>query len=113
MNEDSSEMLFWEYSAHTLALMADYMTRFPVMFQNLQSLPHQKRYAAKDVVGGAKPADTKDILESIAAWMSLQTYHNLPRTPFTTDALSRYRCVCSVDVCRLYGDVIVCVIERQ
>ena len=76
---------YWQYSARAAALIYDYKTNFPILFAQLERLPHQPVYSANDLLGNN--GDRK--LEVIVEWMKAQPYFKLPRTPFTTTSLSR------------------------
>ena len=94
---DAAESVQWEYSAKALALLFDYKTKFPMLFDNLERLPHQKKYPAHELVppsavlppAEGKPLDPTAGAEVVKEWMKLQPFFAMPRTPLTTVSLSR------------------------
>jgi 5'-3' exoribonuclease 1 len=94
---DAAESVQWEYSAKAIALLFDYKTKFPMLFDNLERLPHQKKYPAHELVppsavlppAEGKPLDPTAGAEVVKEWMKLQPFFAMPRTPLTTVSLSR------------------------
>lgn len=82
---EKSEAVYWEYSSHAASLIAEYKARFPVLFQQLERLPHQPVYTAQDLLGEKAAAQMAAIME----WMKAQSFFSMPRTPFTTLSLSK------------------------
>lgn len=75
----------WQYSARAAALIYDYKANFPMLFQQLERLPHQPVYSPDALLG---PGGDKK-LEQVLEWMKAQPFYKLPRTPFTTMSLSK------------------------
>jgi 5'-3' exoribonuclease 1 len=95
-----AEVSQWEYSARAVALLFEYKTRFPLLFDNLEVLPHQKRYGAAELLlpstalkGHVAPQALATAAATTAAalvdWMKAQPFFSMPRTPLTTLSLSR------------------------
>ena len=94
------EVSQWEYSARAIALLFDYKSRYPLLFENLESLPHQKRYAASElllprtahqghVTASALHTASAAAAASLTDWMKAQPFFSMPRTPLTTISLSK------------------------
>ena len=94
------EVSQWEYSARAIALLFDYKSRYPLLFENLESLPHQKRYAASElllprtahqghVTASALQTAAAAAAASLTDWMKAQPFFGMPRTPLTTISLSK------------------------
>jgi len=79
------DAVYWEYSKHTATLICEYKTRFPVLFQRLESLPHQAVYNSVELFG----KESDKVLTQIMEWMKLQSFFQAPRTPFSTSSLSK------------------------
>jgi hypothetical protein len=75
----------WQYTARAAALIFDYKANFPMLFTQLERLPHQPVYSADALFG---PGGDKK-LEAAQEWMKAQPFFKLPRTPFTTMSLSK------------------------
>lgn len=75
----------WQYTARAAALIFDYKANFPMLFSQLERLPHQPVYSADALLGSG--GDKK--LEQVQEWMKSQPFFKLPRTPFTTISLSK------------------------
>lgn len=89
------ESVQWEYSAKALALLFEFKNRFPLMFERLDSLPHQVKYSAQDVFlpSGAQGKDSSAIVtaavKDVDEWLKSQPFFNMARTPLTTISLSK------------------------
>jgi 5'-3' exoribonuclease 1 len=75
----------WQYSARAAALIYDYKANFPMLFAQLEKLPHQPVYSADALLG---PGGDKKV-EQVMEWMKSQPFYKLPRTPFSTISLSK------------------------
>lgn len=80
-----AEVTYWEYSTHAVVLLCEYKARFPLLFSQLERLPHQPVYQGNDLFG----KEATKYIAAIMEWMKAQAFFSLPRTPFTTSSLSR------------------------
>jgi hypothetical protein len=79
------ENVGWEYSALTANLIHEFRARFPMLFQQLELIPHQKVYTCEQLFGN----NGRSISTEVFNWLKAQPFFKLPRTPFTTHSLSR------------------------
>jgi len=84
---EDGEIAYWEYTLRTVAVLVDYKNMFPEVFQSLTRLDHEKCYTARQIFAGAENPGQR--LQDVLAWMKTQPVTSLPRTPFSTEALSR------------------------
>ena len=80
-----SDSLAWEYSIHAATLISSYKQKFPMLFQQLHSLPFSKVYDANKLFGNNGPSVVNEVID----WLKAQPFYNMPRTPFSTSAVSR------------------------
>ena len=75
----------WEYSAKAVALILDYKTQFPILFDSLERLGHERKYTSTQIFGfnGAKDITRVD------EWLNSQFTAKAPRTPLSTISLSK------------------------
>lgn len=73
----------WEYTSRAIALIADYVSRFPKLLESLQRLPYQSKYKPRDLLGDSYLSE----VAGITAWMKETGVQALPRTPLTTSML--------------------------
>jgi len=83
---DAENSFGWEYSAQAATLIHDFKAKFPVLFIQLESIPHQAVYACEQLFG----EHSRTVSEEVMDWMKAQPFFAMPRTPFTTHSLSRY-----------------------
>eukprot|EP01038_Epipyxis_sp_PR26KG_P008199 gene8199-11090_t len=76
---------YWEYSVRAATLIFDYKAKFPMLFHRLENIPHQSFYTADQLFGNNSENYVNDVME----WMKSQPFFNMPRTPFSTQSLSR------------------------
>jgi hypothetical protein len=81
---EEEERSFWEYSERCIELLQDYVQRFPKLFQQLSTLPYQRKYNYKALFG----ENGAEVVSDIMDWMKKQPFFALPRTPLTTLSLS-------------------------
>lgn len=81
---NEEERSFWEYSERCIELLQDYVQRYPLLFQQLTSMPYQRKYNHKALFG----ENGADVVSDIMDWMKKQPFFALPRTPLTTLSLS-------------------------
>eukprot|EP01033_Poteriospumella_lacustris_P000925 gene925-667_t len=81
----NGESVYWEYTSLAIKLMAEYKARFPIVFQQLQKLPHEAVYTSSVFLG----PKYEDISNEIMTWMKAQPFFALPRVPLSTTSLSR------------------------
>ena len=99
-----AESVQWEYSSKALSLLLEYQSKFPLMFERLDSLPHQMKYQAEELFcqgpgsggrDGGKLDYTKRAAVATAAckdvndWMKAQPFFSMARTPLSTISLSK------------------------
>jgi hypothetical protein len=77
----------WEYSEKALELIEEYRRQFPIIFINLQSLSHQKKYTAKEVFGASGSGEAE--VDKVITWMKNQPFFHLARSPLTSSCISR------------------------
>jgi len=82
---DADNSFGWEYSAQAATLIHDFKAKFAVLFAQLESIPHQSVYACDELFG----ENGKKVSEEVMDWMKAQPFFSMPRTPFTTQSLSR------------------------
>jgi hypothetical protein len=75
----------WEYSDMAVAVIQEYMKNFPTLFQALEKNQNKTKYSARDLFG--KEANQK--LVEVMTWLSTLPIHSLPRTPLTTESMSK------------------------
>ena len=75
----------WEYSTKAVALILDYKTQFPTLFEALERLGHERKYTSTQIFGatGAKE------LSRVDEWLNTQYTAKAPRTPLSTISLSK------------------------
>ena len=78
----------WEYTPAAASLIHDYKAKFPALFSKLEELPHQPVYAC-DQLFGAAGGGGGETAAAVTDWMKAQPFFNLPRTPFSTQCLSK------------------------
>ena len=83
--EEEVSSCLWQYSAKAVALLVDYKTKFPTIFEKLKTLPHQKKYTSTEIFG----RNSASMVDKVLEWMKAQTFYKMPRTPFTTTSLSK------------------------
>jgi 5'-3' exoribonuclease 1 len=98
-----AEGAFWEYSAHAATLLCEFKARFPLLFQKLESLPHCPVYEASDLLG----EQSSSYISAVMEWMKSQTFFSMPRTPFTTESLSRSVVIVVNISCRVHCVIFV------
>lgn len=79
------DVIYWEYSKHTASLICEYKSRFPGLFQQLESLPHAPVYNTVELLGKGG----EQVVNKIMEWMKEQSFFAAPRTPFSTASLSK------------------------
>lgn len=77
--------VYWQYTARAAALIFDYQQSFPMLFNQLQKLPHSFSYSADQLLGN----NGEKKVEAVIEWLKAQPFYKLSRTPFTTTSLSR------------------------
>jgi len=77
--------VYWQYTARAAALIFDYQQSFPMLFNQLQKLPHSFSYSADQLLGN----NGEKKVEAVVEWLKAQPFYKLSRTPFTTTSLSR------------------------
>lgn len=82
-DKTEADVVGWEYTTRAIALLADYISRFPTLVENLQALPYQPKYKPKDLLGESHTT----VVAEITTWKKESGVLNLPRTPLTTSAL--------------------------
>ncbi len=80
-----AERTFWEYTQRTVDLLLEYKQRFPMVFTNLASLPHSRKYAVKGLLGPNGVA----VLGELEDWMKKKPFFSTPRTPLSTVSVCR------------------------
>ena len=92
-----AESVQWEYSAKALALLLEYKTKFPLMFERFETLPHQMKYQASDIFcplgmkgdSTQRSAFAESAAKEVNEWMKSQPFFNMARTPLSTISLSK------------------------
>ena len=87
----------WEYSAKALALLLENKSKFPLMFERFDTLPHQMKYQASDIFcpqgmkGDSAQRSTfaETAAKEVNEWMKAQPFFNMARTPLATISLSK------------------------
>lgn len=81
-----NESAYWEMTVRAVAAVADYKMRFPELFDRLAALPHAMVYEAPQLGFGGGGSSR---LSDVSAWLDRLVFRLMPRTPFTTQSLSR------------------------
>ena len=92
-----AESAQWEYSAKALALLLEYKSKFPLMFERFDNLPHQMKYQASDIFcppgmkgeGAQRSAFAETAAKEVEDWMKSQPFFSMARTPLATISLSK------------------------
>lgn len=85
---DKKAVAQWEYSQEAIILIQDYMKHFPLLFQNLAKHAHSKSYRVTMLFGNDAHGSARQ-LENCVAWLKTQPFYYLPRSPLSTDCMSR------------------------
>jgi len=81
----SVERIAWEYTPKAIRLVNEYRQKFPQLFTALVRMPNEKKYDADKVFG----PNGVDWLLVIRDWLNNVESAKLPRTPITTDTMSK------------------------
>jgi 5'-3' exoribonuclease 1 len=79
------ERIIWEYTPKAIRLVNEYRQKFPQLFTALVRMPNEKKYDATKVFG----PNGADWLPLIREWLNNIESAKLPRTPISTDAMSK------------------------
>jgi 5'-3' exoribonuclease 1 len=79
------ERIQWEYTPKAIRLINEYRQKFPQLFNALAKLPSEKKYDANKVFG----PNGAEWLPMIREWLNGVESAKLPRTPISTDTMSR------------------------
>lgn len=80
------EQVYWEYSHKAILLIAEYQAKFPQLFNILATIEHKPVYDLPQLFPGKKKEESVDV---VLQWMKEQPFYHVPRTPLTSDSLSR------------------------
>lgn len=83
--EVPEERIQWEYTPKAIRLINEYRQKFPQLFNALAKLPSEKKYDANQVFG----PNGAEWLPLIREWLNGLESAKLPRTPISTDTMSR------------------------
>jgi len=76
----------WEYSVRTVNVLMEYRATFPVLFDNMHSLPNDvRKYTPSQLFG----EDAERELKRCNAWLNAQPLTKMARTPLSTRCLSK------------------------
>eukprot|EP00339_Tiarina_fusa_P025244 CAMPEP_0117002688 /NCGR_PEP_ID=MMETSP0472-20121206/4269_1 /TAXON_ID=693140 ORGANISM="Tiarina fusus, Strain LIS" /NCGR_SAMPLE_ID=MMETSP0472 /ASSEMBLY_ACC=CAM_ASM_000603 /LENGTH=1553 /DNA_ID=CAMNT_0004703109 /DNA_START=124 /DNA_END=4787 /DNA_ORIENTATION=+ len=84
-DERPEERIFWEYTPKAIRLVNEYRQKFPQLFTALIRMPNEKTYDATQVFG----PNGVDWLPVIREWLNNVESAKLPRTPISTDSMSK------------------------
>jgi 5'-3' exoribonuclease 1 len=79
------ERIQWEYTPKAVRLINEYRQKFPQLFTALVRMPNEKKYDATKVFG----PNGADWLPVIREWLNNIESAQLPRTPISTDTMSK------------------------
>ena len=79
------ERIQWEFTPKAIRLVNEYRQKFPQLFTALVRMPNEKKYDATKVFG----PNGADWLPLIREWLNNVESAKLPRTPISTDTMSR------------------------
>lgn len=79
------ERIIWEYTPKAIRLVNEYRQKFPQLFTALIRMPNEKKYDATKVFG----PNGADWLPVIREWLNGVESAKLPRTPISTDTMSK------------------------
>jgi hypothetical protein len=81
-----AEVCGWEYTPAAASVIHDYKAKFPALFSKLEVLPHQPVYACDQLFGSGEGGGSAEV---VMDWMKAQPFFGMPRTPFSTQSLSK------------------------
>lgn len=83
--ESSEERIFWEYTTKAIRLVNEYREKFPQLFAALAKQPNEKKYDATAIFG----PNGVEWLPTIRTWLNNVESAKLPRSPTSTETLSK------------------------
>jgi Xrn1 helical domain/Exoribonuclease Xrn1 D1 domain/Xrn1 SH3-like domain len=84
-SERPDERITWEYTPKAIRLVNEYRQKFPQLFTALIRMPNEKKYDAIKVFG----PNGAEWLPVIREWLNNVESAKLPRTPISTDTMSK------------------------
>ena len=83
--DEPKERIQWEYTPKAIRLVNEYRQKFPQLFNALVRMPNEKTYDANQIFG----PNGADWLPIIREWLNKVESAKLPRTPISTDTMSK------------------------
>ncbi len=84
-DDKREERIVWEYTPKAIRLVNEYRQKFPQLFTSLIRMPNEKKYDATKVFG----PNGSDWLPVVREWLNNVESAKLPRTPISTDTMSK------------------------
>lgn len=81
----SEERIQWEYTPKAIRLINEYRKKFPQLFQAITRFPNEKKYDANKLLG----PNGAEWLPVIREWLNGVETAKLPRTPISTESMSK------------------------
>lgn len=74
------------FLAKAIALIGEYLSKFPALFHALENLPFQPKYKVKDLF---EASNATAQLEAVKAWLRTTSIASFPRSPLSTVLLCK------------------------